>query len=472
MTYPALRPHRGRRALAIVGVLLVTVAATWLGTRSRTEISLAAPTSSVVPVSHAQLTCPAVAAGRGRVIAVAPKASSSGVRIAPTDPNVRPSGSTPDPARVVSFGGSSPRSLDATADGDVAPGVAASRTFLPAKGPGFGIGVCSAPSAEVWFTPLVTTLGSSGALVFANPTSATTVVDLEFLGPHGIIKAVGRRGIAVAAGGTKRINLTSYAPGADTLTVGVIATQGLVVAGVQNTVGEGADGVGAEWVNAAQEPSTDVVVDPSPSGRGRRHLVIANTSDSDALVKIQALSHDGAFTPTALSSVQIKPGQTISKDVSKIEGLHPTGWRLTSNVPVVAGSTTVIGSDYAVATTSAALTEPVVVPMLPRASLEVTLAAEPRKGGGVAVTAYDAAGQSLGSKRFAVPGGEVRTWRYRALARKGTRPTAAYAVITVEDGAGVHGGAVFTTSAGSAGLPLLSARWDVLRARPVYRSGL
>jgi hypothetical protein len=472
MTDTALRPHRGQRALAIVSVLAVTAAATWLGTRSRTEISLAAPAASVVPVSHAELTCPAVDAGRRRVIAVAPKASSSGVRIAPTDPNVTPSGSTPQPARVVSFSGSSRRSLDATADGDVAPGVAAISTFVPAKQPGSGVGVCSAPSAQAWFTPLVTTLGSSGALVLANPTSATTVVDLEFLGPHGIIKAVGRRGIAIAAGGTKRINLTSYAPGADELTVGVIATQGLAVAGVQNTVGEGADVVGAEWVNAAQEPGTDVVVDPSPSGRGRRHLVIANTSDSDALVKVQALSPDGAFTPTALPSVQIKPGRTISKDVSKISGKDPTGWRLISNVPVVAGSTTVIGSDYAVATTSAALTEPVVVPALPRASLEVALAAEPRKGGGVTVTAYDAAGRVLGSKRFAVPGGEVRTWRYRAPAREGTRATAAYAVITVEDGAGVHGGAVFTTSAGSAGLPLSSARWNVLRALPAYRSGL
>jgi hypothetical protein len=371
---------------------------------------------------------------------------------------------------VISLGNNPRLSIDARADGNAARGVAAARTFVPAKGSGSGLGLCSAPSAQAWFTPLVTTLGSSGALVITNPTSATTVVDLEFLGPHGIIKAVGRRGIAVAAGGTRRISLTSYVPGAGPLTVGVIATQGLAVAGVQNTVREGADVAGAEWVNEASQPSTDVVVDPSPSGRGRRHLVIANTSDRDALVKIQALSPDGAFTPTALPSVQIAPGTTISKDVSKIVRNDAIGWRLSSDVPVVAGSTTVVGSDYAVATTSPTLTEPVVVPVMPRARLEVGLAAEPRNGGAVTIAAFDSAGRVLDSKRFAVPGGDVRTWHYRPPVRAGKRPGAAYVVITVEDGAGLHGGAVFRTPEGVAGLPLWSADWQVVRTRPIYRS--
>jgi uncharacterized protein DUF5719 len=276
----------------------------------------------------------------------------------------------------------------------------------------------------------------------------------------------------VAAGGTKLIDLTSYAPGATDLTVGVVAIQGLVVAAVQNMVGDGADVRGAEWVNPTQRPTTDLLVNATPAGPGARRLVVANTSDDEALVKLQALGPDGAFVPSSLSSLRVKPGTTISREVSDIVHKQPIGWRLTSNVPIVAGATSVTRSDYSAVTAAAQIEEPAIVPLPAGARVSLQVAAEPRQGGSVTVAAHSAKGQELSSRRFAVPGGQVRTWRYRPPADKSSAAPAGYVIVTVEDGSGLHAGAVYTTSNGVAATALRSGRWSVSSLQPVYRSGL
>jgi hypothetical protein len=459
---------RGATVAALAAVA-VAAAATALADLRPVTAHVGRPIASVVPVTRTQLSCPAVANGTGVVTAVAPRARPgngiSAVAMRNTAAAARP---LAGPGRLLSVTGSDRESVDLTAPGPDAPGAAAVRIAVPAKGPGTGAGVCTSPAAQAWFTPVDTAVGSATWLVLTNPTSATTVVNLRFLGPKGPISAVGQRGIAVAAGGTKRVDLAPFGRGVSAMGVGVVATQGLVLAVVQTTVTDSTGVSGTEWISPVPRPSTAAVVGPGPGGTGRRHLVVSNVSGSDALVQVQAIGPGGAFRPTALTTIRLRPYATVVKDVTKITGRDPVAWSLTSAVPIVAGATATVGRDFVAAAGSPSMSQPVVVPVPRGSSLVASFAARLRTGGVVTVQAFDAGGRSLSVDRISV-GGDVRRWRSRTAGAAPTSHRPAYVVVQVPVDAGVYGDVTYTTNHGSATVPLVSARWTVTRQDAVYQ---
>jgi hypothetical protein len=460
-------PARGPTVAAVLAVVLAAVAVAAGGLHPAT-VHVARLSAAAVPVSRTELTCPAVANGTGTVAAVAPRARPGGGISAVTTRDAeaarRP---LAGPGRVLSLTGSDRDSVDLSARGADAPGAAAVRIAVPAKGSGIGAGVCTSPATQAWFTPVDTAVGSATWLVLTNPTSATTVVNLRFLGPKGPISTVGQRGIAVAAGGTKRVDLAPFGRGGSAIGVGVVATQGLVLAVVQTTVTDSTGVSGTEWISPVPRPATAVVVGPGPRGTGQRRLVVSNVSGSDALVQVQAIGPGGAFRPTSLRTIRVRPHATVVKDVTKITGREPVAWSLISPVPIVAGATASVGRDFVAAAGSGSITQPVVVPVPRGSSVIASFAARLRSGGVVTVTAFDAGGRSMSVDRISV-GGDVRRWRSRTGgARTVHRP--AYVVVQTPVGAGVYGDVTYTTGHGSATVPLVSARWTVTRPEAVYQ---
>jgi hypothetical protein len=466
-------PAGARRtdALAVALAVTVAVAATVLGGTHAATGDVSRPTAASVPVSRADLSCPAVARGTGSVVAVAADATPGGGVSVVRNRSAEPVPSRlAGPGRVISFTGKDRTSVEATANGEDAPGAAAVRIARSGKSRGTGAGVCAPPGTQAWFTPVNTALDSVTRLVLTNPASTTAVVDLRLLGPRGAINAVGQRGIAVAAGGTRRLDLAPFAPGVSAMTVGVVATQGLVVAAVQTTVLDAAGVSGTEWISPAPRPRTAVLVGPSPRGAGQRRLVVANVSGSDALVRVQAIGPGGAFRPTSLPTIRVGPRTTVVENVTKIVGRDPVAWSLTSAVPIVVGATAAAGSDFVAESGSPAITAPAVVPVPRGASVVVSFAARLRAGGVVAVTAFDARGASLSVDRLSVAG-DVRRWRSRPAGGRRVAGRLRYVVVRLVSGSGVVGDVTFSTRGGTATVPLTSARWTVTRPRALYRPG-
>lgn len=100
--------------------------------------------------------------------------------------------------------------------------------------------------------------------------------------------------------------------------------------------------------------------------------------------------------------------------------------------------------------------------------MAVSFAARLRTGGVVTVTAVDAGGRSLSVDRFSVDG-DVRGWRSRTVGGARGAHRLAYVVAQVPVGAGVYGDVTYTTADGSATVPLVSARWTVIRPEAVYQ---
>ncbi len=465
------RSARGATVAALAAVA-VSAAATALAALHPVTGHAGRPTASVVPVSRTLLSCPAVANGTGVVSAVAPRARpGNGISAVAMRDAASPARSLAGPGRLLSVTGSARASVDLTAPAPDAPGAAAVRIAVPASGPGTGAGVCTSPTDQAWFTPVDTAVGSATWLVLTNPTSATTVVNLHFLGPKGPISTVGQRGIAVAARGTRRVDLAPFGRGLAAMGVGVVATQGLVLAVVQTTVTDSTGVSGTEWISPVRRPATAVVVGPGPGGTGRRHLVVSNVSDSDALVQVQAIGPGGAFRPTTLATIRVRPHATVVKDVTKITGRDPVAWSLTSAVPIVAGATATLGRDFVAAAGSPSISQPVVLPVPRGSSVVASFAARLRTGGVVTVNAFDAGGRSVSVDRMTVAG-DVRRWRSRTAGAARTSHRAAYLVVQVPVDARVYGDVTYTTNHGSATVPLLSARWTVTLPDAVYQPGV
>ncbi len=465
-----------RRGIVILAALVVSVLAVVAGSGDHRVVT-SPPGSKTGPVHHGVLTCPpAVWADTARVLAGSPssvgRSGAGSLTIAPTaSSGARVSARLTSAQQMLGYPRHPNVPLDVVATGDRAPGVAALRWWTAASKTRRGLTVapCGAPGRHWWFQPVDTSVGTTSRLVVTNPASTVAVVDLRLFGPNGPVDAVGRRGIAIAPGTTRQLSLATFAPGVDALTVGVVATSGLVVAGVETSVRNGLTPSGLEWLAPTSEPATDVVVNPVVRGRGQRHLVIANATSESAVVQVEVLGSDGPFQPTALRSVEIPPGTTVSEDVRRLLRRDAAGWRLTANTRIVASTSSTAGSDLATSGAGPSLEGSTFVPLVQRAKLAARFVGATRRGGMVTVTSYDREGNRLRVTRLAVPGRTARAWTYAPPPKRRSRPPTAYVVINVGAEGDVRGDLTVRSSAGIASTPLSPGVFEQVVPQVVYR---
>lgn len=442
----AARPRLAGAGALLALVLVVAAALAVAFTRPAGEV--AAPTSHAGRVAtHAVLACPPDLADRHArprfAAGVVPVAGLGDAGVVRQGPNAG------DGTRLDLHRGELARLSDAparsvlSADGPVAAGLFGFREDRVPDAGTQAATACSAPAATWWFTGAGAGLDHSSRLLLTNVDQGPAVVDLQVLGPHGEVRTVGTRGLTVAPGQTKRLALSDIAPENDEVVVGVTAGRGRVVASVADAFSPSAGGEpGLEWLDGHARPSRVVRLSGLPEHATERTLLVANPSDSEAVLSVRVSGAGGAFVPTGLDEQRVPPGAVRTIDLGRRVGAkEAVQVRVRSQVRVLAAVRSIVAGDTAYAPSVAPLSGPAAAPLSPTGgTVQVTAGGLPGK---VAVTAYDASGAQVAARQLSVPASATASWNVR----KG-------AYVVVEPLAGRVSGAVVYRGPGVSSLAL------------------
>jgi hypothetical protein len=153
-------------------------------------------------------------------------------------------------------------------------------------------GSCAEDASDAWLVGGGTAPGRRGRLLLANPTPAPALVDVLLAGPSGPVEAPAGRGIVVAPGRVRAVQLDALAPGLARLAVHVVARRGRVAAVLHDSHLRGATPAGADDVAVAAPASRHLVVPglvvPAvpPGGRASATVRLVAPGGEDAVVHL------------------------------------------------------------------------------------------------------------------------------------------------------------------------------------------
>lgn len=453
----APRESRGLDPLALVALALVLLAAVAvLATPGGdgAEPSAAAPETGQV-VEHTLLACPDLAPAR-KVDA----AAYLGLAPASVDPDLQPDGSVqagpvgapPKPLslRRGQLTDTSP-DVGPRAEANGAAGLFGARSDTGQDT--LAVTGCPEPRAQWWFTAAGAGLDHGSTLDLANVDPGPAVIDLTVLGPDGPVDTVGTKGITLAPGAHKRIDLAQVAPQTDDLALEVHAERGRVVAAVDDRfAAKPGASQGQEWLAGTDRASRVVRLSGVPTGGRSRDLYVANPGDLEAIVTVRVSGKDGTFSPTGLDSVTVPPGSVQQVDLTKaLPAKEATSVRVASRTPVLAVVRTSAQRDHAYATPVLPL-EAAAAALLPKGvdtSVQVTAGSAAAK---VTVTAYDATGRKLDGADLSVAATATADWTpSKTAVKKG-----GYVIVQPDGNAHVHGAVTYEDGSGMAATPLVA----------------
>jgi hypothetical protein len=444
------RPGRG----GVAGAAVVLTAAALLAAGSLVHATPeAAPSPASVPVDEVTGAClgwPQGATGQASTLA-APlpesEAVADGGRLTAGPVGDKPTG-LPAGAR------GRVRSLDApkpggavavTATGGAAVG-RATFSSVRAAGSGLALQQCLSPLPRWSFTGGGAALDHRSQLVLANVDPGPAVVDVVVQGPKGAAEDVGTRGITLAPGEVRIIDLVDVAPQSDELGVTVEASRGRVVAGLADGFAtRPAAEPGREWIPGQQEAARTLRLAPLPRDADERTLVVANPTDREALVEVQVSGASGAFTPTGLEEVRVPAESVTTQDLGDAVGKESAALVLRSPVPVTASVRSTKGGDVSYAGAVPVLDGPAAAVLEKGAAAEVLVSAGDKEAK-AAVTAYSTSGAKVGSTSLELSANATAAWNPKG--------SAAYVVVTPVQGR-VWGG---VSVAGGAGISQVALR--------------
>ncbi|TDE15938.1 DUF5719 family protein [Jiangella asiatica] len=226
-------------------------------------------------------------------------------------------------------------SFAVSGQGALAPGLAAEQSLVMQSADLRGISTasCTAPQREHWFVGASGEVGRRGRLVLANPTDVPAVVDIELWDEAGPIEAPGTQDVGVPARSQRVFLLDALAPGSVATGVHVATSQGRVAAALEVREMAEITPQGMTYVPASVAPTDELII-PGVPGQGERSLRIVAPGDTDAIVSLQILGPDGAFSPVDQDVLTVTAG-TVA-DIPIDTGTDPTAIRLRSDEPITA----------------------------------------------------------------------------------------------------------------------------------------
>lgn len=235
--------------------------------------------------------------------------------------------------------------LVGTAEGSYAPGWTVQQTTEVAAGTGRGLlGVnCTAPDTEFWFPGASTATDRTDYVHLTNPDDSAAVVDIELYGKDGALKSTVAEGITVPPHGSESLLLSTLTDVEQTdLTVHVGVRSGRVGAAVQALDAK----TGGDWLTAAADPASDLVLPGIPKDATAVRLVLFTPGGTDADLKVRLASPSGTITPAGHETVHVKAGMTTGVDLGDVTRGEAGSLVLTptaGSVPVVAAVRVVRG---------------------------------------------------------------------------------------------------------------------------------
>ncbi|MGZ4625426.1 MAG: DUF5719 family protein, partial [Kineosporiaceae bacterium] len=237
----------------------------------------AAPARLAIPASTATLTCPgpetAIApdgasplpdAGPFALSAVATGADAAGAGLSPLAGGPAPQRVQAGlgVVRVLERVGDPGQPLRLEAPGAGVTPLAAVQTTLARNGDlrGLVAAPCPAAAADAWLVGGGTALGRRCRLLLANPTAAPAVVDVLVAGPSGAVDAPSARGLVVAPGQVRALQLDALTPGLARLAVHVVARRGRVAPLLHDSSLQGTTPAGVDDVTVAAPAARHLTV--------------------------------------------------------------------------------------------------------------------------------------------------------------------------------------------------------------------
>ncbi|MGW2215534.1 DUF5719 family protein [Nonomuraea sp. NPDC001684] len=191
---------------------------------------------------------------------------------------------------------------------------------------------CTEPAQSAWLAGP----GPAAAdviLHLTNADKAPAQADVEVYAAEGLVSGDAGRGLEIAPGEHKEIDLKTLAPSADVMAVGVTTVFGRLAVAARASMRGG----GVDWLPLAAPPATRVVVPGIPGGGGRRELLVAAPGENDVSVQVKAVSEDAAYAMRGRESVDVPAGSVVALDVTTGIGGEAAALVLTAPAPIVAG---------------------------------------------------------------------------------------------------------------------------------------
>lgn len=229
----------------------------------------------------------------------------------------------------------SPTVVGAEALGNEQASLAANLSYSATDGDlrGLASTQCQSPGNDAWLLGANTALGRTAVLNVSNASETPATVNLELYGNEGQIQAPGARGLLVAPGTTRSVNLAGLAPGESQLAVHVRSTGGPVASTIQQSVLRGIAPGGVEYLSPGAGPSNLQVMsgvdiqDPAAikalAGKSGfadavPALQIAVPGSTDAVVKVSLYGANGERKIPNGGVVTVKGGTVASLNLEGV----------------------------------------------------------------------------------------------------------------------------------------------------------
>ena len=320
------------------------------------------PTRLGIPAATATLACP------GREMSITPDGGTPVPAVGPFALTVVAAGADSRRARLVPLAGGTdglgllgrtdgprvlardgdpagPLRIEATPSGAGPTRLSGVQTTLARNGDlrGLTAGVCPLATTDAWLVGGGTVAGRRERLLLANPTPAAAVVDVLVAGPSGAVDVPAGRGLVVAPGRVRAVQLDALAPGLDRLAVRVVARRGRIAPLLHDSYLEGADAAGVDDVSVSAPAARSLVV-PGILVPARVRgvsvspvLRLVAPGADDAVVRVHLVGPGGSVLLAGGGVVTVPAGGVV--DVP-LPGLAPGGYAAfaDADVPVVAGA--------------------------------------------------------------------------------------------------------------------------------------
>ncbi|MCL2551577.1 MAG: DUF5719 family protein [Actinomycetia bacterium] len=316
-----------RSTISLAGAVAALVVLTGAASLTGGSDSSAAPAASAarLPVQRTTLLCPPPSSsefanttytsftpgssGAGGGTASLVPAAAKAKPIAPLTAPGKPVTATTDKADAPALIG--------TADGSLAPGWTVQQSTVIDSGAARGLlgTSCLVPDSEFWFAGASTAAGRQDYLQLVNPDESPAVVDVQLYGKDGQLKASTGDGITVPGDSAEPVLLsTLVADKEQDLTLHVVARSGRVGAAVQATDSN----KGADWLPAAGDPATSLVMPGIPGDATDVRLVVFDPSGDDADLTLKLATSTGSITPAGNETLHVKSGMTTAVDLGDV----------------------------------------------------------------------------------------------------------------------------------------------------------
>jgi hypothetical protein len=325
-----------RSTLSVFGVTAALAAITGVAVLTGAGGPAAGPTATArrLPVERTTLTCPAPSdsdLASTQYTSYTPKGTASSgsggsAELLPTaqaDSKTKPGTKPVAPLRVpgqpvtATNDNANAPALVGTADGALAPGWTVQQTTVIDAGPQRGVlgASCTAPDSDFWFPGVSTSSSRQDYVHLTNPDDTAAVIDLQLYDTNGSLDTETGNGITVPPDSTVSVLLSTLTTErTDALSLHVTARTGRVGAEVEDTDRN----AGGDWLQAAADPATTLVMPGIPADATDVRLVTYATGDDDADLGLRLLTPSGPITPAGHETVHVKSGMTTSVDLGAL----------------------------------------------------------------------------------------------------------------------------------------------------------